>query len=117
MVIRSPCLSVPIRRSGRALQLHPIALRVPDVDRWSVAVGAIARLDLARDSMRLQMRENLVAVPRLDAKRDMVDVAAVLARRRAAHLPERPIDRHQVDEDRAEAQLVKADVVPPPLPP
>src|SRR6516225_970752 len=78
---------------GRALELDDVALRIAQVDRRALALGAVARFDRAgRDAQRREVRTDRGLVEGLDAKAHVVDVAPLLAGRGAAGAAQLAVD-------------------------
>src|SRR5690349_5767055 len=61
--------------------------------------------------MVAKVREYAIPVPGRDAKADMVHVAALAARRRAAHRPELPVDGNEIDQRRSCPKLIQPDLL------
>src|SRR3954467_373503 len=79
---------------GRAFELDDIALRISEVNRDAVALGAKARPDVAHGHAVLpEMRGDRMLVERLDAQAQVIHVATFVARSDATLLAERPCDR------------------------
>src|SRR4051794_8576600 len=96
---------------GRSLQLHNVAFGIRHVDRRALPFCSVAGLDGARlQTMLLQVRDDCLAIERLNLQTEMVHVAAFAPRRSPALLPGSAIHRHQVDQRRACAQLPQPDL-------
>ncbi len=114
----------PIRRGAfpsgrivhpRPLQLHSIAIRVEEVQRPAVALGAEAdfRGNLRDQAEPLEMGDQHGLVERLDAHAEMVEVAPFPTRSRTALPAERPGHRDQIEHRRAQAQMGQLQVIAP----
>ena len=99
MASRQGGLAGRIRVSFGALELDRVAVGVPDIDRLAFALGAVARA--GRDdgnTVALQMGAQARLVERPDSQADMVDIAALRARRGPAGAAERAGDVDEVDQ-------------------
>src|SRR5688572_22142506 len=95
----------------RPLQLDDIAFRIADVERWSLALGAIARARLANlDSLRRQIGTDLCLVIAVKRDAEMIEVAPFLARRGATHSAKLAVDRHEIDQGLSGAHLRQSDL-------
>src|SRR3954469_9987474 len=95
----------------RPFELYDIPLRISEVNRDAVALGAKARPDIADGhAMLREMGGDRMLVERLDAQAQVIHVAPFVARRGATLLAERPGDRHQVDHRCAGAQMRHAEL-------
>src|ERR1700724_3016245 len=93
-------------RSGRhrALKLDAVALGIVQVDRRSLALGAVAGLLLAAmDAVPGEMLGDRLGVERLDAQAQMIEIGAA-GRRRAGRRP-RFVGGLDVDQGVPGAQL------------
>src|SRR3954469_16799508 len=76
---------------GRPFELHDIALRISEVNRDAVALGAKARPDVAnRHAVLREMGGDRMLVERLDAQAKVIHVATFVAWSGATLLAERP---------------------------
>src|SRR3954471_13951044 len=95
----------------RPFELYDIALRISEVNRDAVALGAKARPDVANGHAVLpEMRGDRMLVERLDAQAQVIHVATFVARSGATLLAERPCDRDEVDHRGAGAQMRHAEL-------
>src|SRR5690606_14352057 len=85
-----------------------VALRIGHVDRRALAFRAVTRFDFAGVvSPGPERRDDLPGIERLDAQAQVVEIAALAARRRTAQAPELAVRGDQVDERAAGAHLVQ----------
>src|SRR6185436_12720013 len=97
-------------RVRRPLEFHRVALGVGEVDRDAAALGAETVPDVADgDAVLLQVGDDGLLVERLDAKAEVIHVAALAAGGGAAGLAERAVHRDEVDHARADAQVGHAE--------
>src|SRR5690606_337962 len=101
------------RSSGgsRSLQLDDIAFRVADVDRRAFALGTITRTRLFdRDAVTGEMGADRGIVEAVESEREMIQVAALGPRRRAAHRAELARDGDEIDQGVTGTKLIEADL-------
>ena len=103
---------VQTRRPGRPLELELVVVRIEQVQRRAVALGTVARaVGIDAHAAFGQPAAQRGLVERLDAQAEVVDVAPLRARPRAPGAAELAVQRHEVDQLRAGAQLHQADRV------
>ena len=96
----------------RAFEFNNIAFRVGDIEGRAFSLCAIARGDRANlDALRLQMAANTRFVEWFHPETEVIQVASVLAWRRAAGTAEFAIDGHEINDRSAGAQLNQANFI------
>src|SRR6185312_8273396 len=100
----SPIQALAASGRHRPLELHYVAVRIAHVDRGAAAERAVAPPciddgDVVRRQMgadRVKKRVRFLTVPRRHLDREVVHVAALVARAGAAHASERAVERHEI---------------------
>jgi hypothetical protein len=99
-----------------ALELDNIALGVGEIDRGTFSLGPIAHLDWAHlNAERLKMPADFGFIEWLDPQTEVIEISTLPSRGDATGLAQFSIDRHQIDDGPASAQLNEADLVLPPF--
>ena len=94
----------------RPLELDDVAFGVRDIQGRAFALRAVALLHRSGGmAVRCQLAPDRRLVERVDPEAEVIQVAALRSRRRTACTPEHAVDRHEIDQRAAGAQLDQAD--------
>ena len=94
------------------LEFNGISVGILDVERLADPLGPIEFSDRSHlDSVALQSRRQNLDVPVPNLQREVVEIAAVSARRRSPAPTKRGRDIHEVDEAATRSQLDQAEIV------
>src|SRR5690242_20250149 len=97
---------------NRALEFDRIAIGIEDIHGRSRPFGAVALAGLHDlDAVRGKMREDFRFVERSDLDREMIEVAALVSRSRAAALSQHALERNEIDQRSSGAHLDEADAL------
>ena len=100
----------------RTFELDPIALRIQQIDRGSLAIGAEAHAGfLDRHAMSPQMIGDRSSIERVNAQAEVIDVMALATRRRPAAAAKRPRHIDEIDQGPSGTQMQQAEILAPAL--
>ena len=101
---------------GSAFQLDDISLRVAHTDGGTFTVSDVSiSFRQHRHTMAAAMRSYCLSAERLHRKSEMVEIAAVGARRPASRGTEHPVHGDQIDQGPVGSKLLQADPAGGPL--